>query len=80
MKTAQRKKPEALNLSFEKQPVIWKFIQAVRLGQAKEVAAFGARGDGKTIGALTSMVMHAKEHHTQGFELPIRSTVLQRVS
>src|SRR5262245_34270684 len=72
MKTAQRKKPEPLTLSFERQPVIYKFINAVRLGQAKEVAAFGARGDGKTFGALTAMIMHAKEHHAQGFELPVR--------
>src|SRR5262245_6983335 len=73
MAVAQRlKRPEPLTLSFDKQPVMTKFINAVRLGKAKEVAAFGARGDGKTIGALTAMVMHAKEHHAQGFELPIR--------
>src|SRR5262245_18246617 len=72
MKTAQQKKPQPLTLSFDKQPIIWRFIQAVRLGQAKEVAAFGARGDGKTIGSLTSLIMHAKEHHAQGFELPTR--------
>jgi hypothetical protein len=72
MKTAQPKKPEPLTLSFDKQPVMSRFVQAVALGRAKEIAAFGARGDGKTIGALTAMVTHANEHARQGFELPTR--------
>jgi hypothetical protein len=72
MKTARRKKLDDLSISFEKQPVMWNFTQAVRFGQAAEIAAFGARGDGKTIGALSSFVMHATEHHAQGFELPVR--------
>jgi hypothetical protein len=72
MKTAPRKKPEELNISFKDQPVMANFTQAVRFGHAAEIAAFGARGDGKTIGALSSFVMHAKEHHAQGFELPVR--------
>jgi hypothetical protein len=42
----------------------------VAQGTAREIACFGARGDGKTWAALWAMVMHAVEHHKAGFPLP----------
>jgi hypothetical protein len=48
------------------------FIEAVRTGTKREVAAFGARGDGKTWGALTAMIAHAQQHHASGFPLPVK--------
>ena len=72
MKNAQPKKPEPLTLDYAHQPVAWKFIDAIARGLAKEIMALGARGDGKTVAALTAMPAHAKEHHAQGFELPTR--------
>ena len=41
-------------------------------GAAREVAAFGTRGDGKTWGAFGAMVAHAQRHHEQGFSLPTK--------
>jgi hypothetical protein len=37
----------------------------------RELACFGARGDGKTFGALWALVLHAVEHEAAGFPLPI---------
>ena len=61
---------QTLRLEFK--PTIGKFIRAVAEGQAREVACFGARGDGKTVGALAAMVAHAKRHQSAGHPLPTR--------
>jgi len=37
-----------------------------------EVCAFGARGDGKTIAALSAMIAHAQRHYAAGYSLPVR--------
>ena len=39
---------------------------------AREVAAFGTRGDGKTWGAFGAMVAHAQRHHEAGYPLPTK--------
>lgn len=43
---------------------------SVAKGTAREIACFGARGDGKTWGALWAMVLHAVAHQTAGHPLP----------
>lgn len=52
--------------------VVKQFVDEVAFGTAREVAAIGTRGDGKTCGALVSMIAHATEHGRQGFSLPTR--------
>ena len=53
-------------------PEVSRFILAAATGTAREVAAFGTRGDGKTWGALGAMITHATEHQKAGFPLPTR--------
>ena len=54
------------------QKTVYQFALTASTGKAREVACFGARGDGKTIGALSSMLMHAVEHKKAGYPLPVR--------
>lgn len=51
--------------------VAWQFAYAVATGAARELACFGARGDGKSWAALWAMVMHAAEHSRHGYALPV---------
>ena len=60
---------KSLDLRLKK--VIGDFVWEAVKGEAREIACFGARGDGKTIGALIAMIMHAQEHLAQGFSLPV---------
>jgi hypothetical protein len=57
-----------LNLDLE--PTAGAFAQAIAEGRGRELACFGARGDGKTFAALIGMVMHAQQHHRAGYPLP----------
>lgn len=53
-------------------PVVDQFISATATGQAREIACFGTRGDGKTIGALFAMLAHAEIHKRHGFKTPAK--------
>lgn len=61
---------QALELRFR--PAVSSFITKAVTGQAREVAAFGTRGDGKTWGAFGAMIEHAQRHHAAGGELPTK--------
>ena len=37
---------------------VGRFALEAAHGEAREVACFGARGDGKTVGALITMILH----------------------
>jgi hypothetical protein len=52
-------------------PTGWLFACAIRDGTAFEIACWGARGEGKSWGALWGMVLHALEHQRRGFPLPV---------
>ena len=60
-----------LVLDFTQQPVMASMIRCVMEGEASEMLCVGARGDGKTIGAFTAMLAHAKRHEEHGFALPV---------
>lgn len=61
-------------IRFDNQPCVSGFVSAIAGDQLDkpEIACFGTRGDGKTIGALTGMIFHAQEHQRLGFRLPVR--------
>src|SRR5215472_5886738 len=72
------KKSEPLTLDFSQQPAACRFLTAVADGvipgytDQVEICVFGARGDGKTIAALSAMVAHAQKHFQAGYPLPVR--------
>jgi hypothetical protein len=47
------------------------FIWAVAHGEADEIACFGTRGDGKTMGVLGAMIEHSRKHLEAGFKWPV---------
>lgn len=61
-------------LSLDFGPGVSRFLSLATdpTGTTNEVAAFGTRGDGKTIGALAAMVIHAQYHRAAGGALPTR--------
>jgi hypothetical protein len=62
-------------ISFAEQPVIAKFVQAIKDGgqypDRREIVCIGTRGDGKTIGEMVGTIEHARVHHAMGFPLPV---------
>lgn len=58
-------------LDTQLKPTAWDFASAIAMGAAPEIACFGPRGDGKSWAALWGMVMHAAEHHSRGYPLPV---------
>jgi hypothetical protein len=59
-----------LHLDFK--PAVSEMIDAIAHGRCDELAVFGTRGEGKTWGALGSMIAHAVEHARRGAALPTR--------
>src|SRR5690349_3636837 len=53
-------------------PTLFDFCTAMAEGRAQEIMCVGTRGDGKTIGALSGMLMHAKNHQDAGYALPTK--------
>ena len=70
-----RTNKEDLNLDFRQSPIVARALHAIRNGwlnpQCNEIAIYGTRGDGKTIGAFAGMVEHAKIHEKEGYDLPV---------
>lgn len=70
-----RQKNREVHLNFDGYPTAAKFVAAIGDGDGEpdknEIAAFGTRGDGKTIAAMTGMILHAQKHHAAGFPLPV---------
>jgi hypothetical protein len=64
--------PTGTSLNLELRSTAWSFAEAVATGKAREIAAFGTRGDGKTWTALAAMIWHAYNHHAAGYELPTK--------
>jgi hypothetical protein len=62
---------KAPTLSLSLRPVAFDFAEAIALGRAREIACFGARGDGKTWAALIGMLMHAQCHADHGYPVPV---------
>ena len=54
MKKQNPKATTELNLDLE--PIAGAFAKAVSSGQAREIACFGTRGDGKTFDALIAVL------------------------
>ena len=48
------------------------FVNEITEGDSREIACFGARGDGKTNDALIGMLQFAKRHAEAGYPLPVR--------
>lgn len=65
-----RKPPNGIELNFNLTESVDRFVSAVENGEADEIACYGARGDGKTQGALIAMMLHAVRHDRAGFDLP----------
>lgn len=64
-----------LDIDFSDQPVIARFVHAIRDGfrhpECNEIACYGTRGDGKTIGWMVGTLEHARRHSELGFALPV---------
>jgi hypothetical protein len=60
----------AQTLQLNLRGTVSKFATAATTPGTTEVACFGTRGDGKTIGALIAMIMHALKHDDAGYPLP----------
>jgi hypothetical protein len=70
-----RQKNQASDLDFENAPVIGSFVKSIAYGNdakgGNEILCVGTRGDGKTIGVLSAMFLHAVEHYAKGYPLPV---------
>jgi hypothetical protein len=62
----------SISLELTLRPSASRFVTLATEGAAREVAAFGTRGDGKTWAALIAMIEHATKHHERGGELPTK--------
>lgn len=79
---AQAQEAKELCLDFSKQPCMAAAIESVIEAYGLvpdeegrillEEMIVGARGDGKTVGAFTAMLGHAKRHEEAGYPLPVK--------
>lgn len=62
-------------INFYDQPVIEAFVRAIGYGSdikgRNEIACYGSRGDGKTIGWMVGAIEHARQHFKAGYPLPV---------
>src|SRR3990167_6525599 len=78
----EEQRAKELTLDFTKQPCMAAAIEAMIDGYGMEADGegrklleemiVGARGDGKTVGAFTGMLGHAKRHEEHGYPLPVK--------
>jgi len=70
-----RLKNQSCDFDFEGRPVVASFVQHIVNGSnergGNEILEVGSRGDGKTIGLLCAMALHAVKHHEKGYPLPV---------
>ena len=59
-----------VTLDTRLKPTAEAFAWSIANGTSREIACFGARGDGKSYGALWGIVLHALEHRRRGHALP----------
>ncbi len=60
-----------IDLDPDLREVASSFASAVATGAAREIACYGARGDGKTFAGAWGTILHAVEHAERGFPLPV---------
>src|SRR4030095_5510227 len=59
-----------ITLDTKLRPTADAFASAIASGRAREIACFGARGDGKSFAACWGMILHAFAHAAAGHPLP----------
>jgi len=70
-----RLRNQIAEINFYGQPVVEKFVQAIGYGTdakgGNEIACYGSRGDGKTIGWMVGAIEHSRNHFKFGYPLPV---------
>lgn len=64
--------PPDRQLDLRFRSTVHELVMDLANGVARELAAYGTRGDGKTVGACAGMLAHAGKHQAAGFPLPVK--------